>query len=221
MPQQPAPAVVPEAAPAAIISADALNAVLKDIQAVEAKGAKGPSGYVPPLLLDDVRFAHTPPGDLLNLARQAGALKFPAAFDDPALAGLRAELEKQFAAAAVAVQAGRAPDPDKVAKLELALRKLQDAAGPIVRDLPFDEAIPARTFLNELAGAVKAMKGTSSAGLIDPKWGTEGVTVADLVRHMTKYKLQFGPAPRGGEEAYVTLYRDLVTYLVVIQQPKK
>jgi hypothetical protein len=205
----------------AIVSAEALNSVLKEIIALEAKGAKGPAGYIPPLLFEDVRFAHTPAGDLLNTARKAGALDFPAAFDDPALAPFRGELEKNFATAAVAVQAGRAPDPDKVAKFEATLQKAQDAAGPVVKNLPFEDAIAVRTLLNELAGAVKAMKSGAAVGLIDPKWATEGLTVADLTRHMAKHKLEFGPAPRGGEESYVTVYRNLVTYLSVLSQPKK
>jgi hypothetical protein len=205
----------------AIVSADALNAVLKEITALEAKGAKGPAGYIPPLLFEDVRFAHTPAGDLLNVARKAGALDFPVAFDDPALAPFRGELEKNFAAAAVAVQAGRAPDSDKVSRFEGTLQKAQDAAGPVVKNLPFEDAIAVRSFLNELAGAVKAMKTGAAAGLIDPKWATEGLTVADLTRHMAKHKLEFGPARRGGEEAYETMYRNLVTYSSVLSQPKK
>lgn len=206
---------------AAILSGDALNALLKDVAAAEAKGAKGPSGYVPPLLFEDVRFAHTPAGDLLNLARRAGSLDFPGAFDDPALAPLRGDLEKNFAAAAVAVQAGRAPEAEKVTRLEATVQKAQDAAGPVVKNLPFEDAFAVRQFLNELSGAVKAMKTGAAAGLIDPKWSAEGLTVADLTRHMARHKVQFGPAPQGGGEAYETMYRNLASYLSVLNQPKK
>jgi len=207
--------------PAEVASGDALNEVLKEVIRVEAKGAKGPSAYIPSLLLDDVRFAGSPAADLLNFARRAGSLPFPAGFEDPTLALLRDDLEKDFAAAAVAVQAGKAPEAAKLARLEVTFQRVQDAAGPVIKNLPFEEATAMRRFLNRMSGAIKAMKGNAAVGLIDPRWAAEGLTVADLTRHMTRHKLHFGPAPVGDEEAYVTLHRNLVTYLFVLTQPKK
>ena len=58
------------------------------------------------------------------------------------------------------------------------------------------------------------LKAQGSGGLIDPKWGTEGTSVADLVKHVVKNKLLFGAAPRGQEDAYVALHRGLAAYLV-------
>jgi len=207
--------------PAEVASGDALNVVLKEIIRVEAKGAKGPSAYIPAILFDDVRFAGSPAADLLNFARRAGSLPFPAAFEDPTLALLRDDLEKDFAAAAVAVQAGKAPEAAKLARLEVTFQRVQDAAGPVIKNLPFEEATATRRFLNRMAGAIKAMKGNTAVGLIDPRWAAEGLTVADLTRHMTRHKLLFGPAPVGDEEAYMTMHRNLVTYLFVLTQPKK
>jgi len=207
--------------PAEVASGDALNELLKEIIRVEAKGAKGQSAYIPSLLLDDVRFAGSASADLLNLARQAGSLPFPAAFDDSTLAPLRDELEKDFAAAAVAVQAGKAPEGAKLNRLEITFQRVQDAAGPAIKNLPFEDAIATRRFLNRMASAIKGMKGNAAVGLIDPKWAAEGLTVADLVKHMGRHKLLFGPAPSGNEEAYMTMHRNLVTYLFVLTQPKK
>lgn len=207
--------------PAEVASGEALNELLKEIVRVTNKGASGPSAYIPSLLLDDIRFAGSSAADLLNFARLAGSLPFPAAFDDPTLSGLRDELDKDFAAAAIAVQAGKVPESGKVAKLEVTFQRLQDAAGPVVKNLPFEEATAARRFLNRMASAIRAMKGNAANGLIDPKWAAEGLTVADLVKHMTRHKLLFGPAPRGNEEAYISMHRNLATYLFVLTQPKK
>ena len=137
----------------------------------------------------------------------------------PAL--LRNDLEKDFAAVAVAVQDGKAPDPAKVAKLDATFQKLQNAAGEVVKDFPFDEATAARRFLNRMASAIKALKTGAAAGLINPKWAGEGLTVGDLVKHMTRHELLFGPAPRGRDEVYSTMHRNLVTYLFVLTQAKK
>jgi hypothetical protein len=227
------PATGPQSPPAAlrkalsassaieVASGEPLNELLKEIVRVEKKGASGPSAYIPSLLLDDVRFSGSSAADLLNFARLADNLPYPVAFDDPALAPLRDELEKDFTSAAVAVQAGKAPENAKLTKLEATFRRLQDAAGPVVKNLPFDEATAARRFLNNMAGAIRAMKGNTANGLIDPKWAAEGLTVADLVKHMTRHKLLFGPAPSGNEESYLAMHRNLAAYLFVLTQPKK
>lgn len=220
-PQDPLRKALAASNPAEVASGDALNEILKEIVRVEAKGAMGPSGYIPSLLLDDMRFSGSPAADLLNFARLAGSLPFPAAFDEAPLSVLRGELEKDFASASVAVQAGKAPDPAKVARLEVTFQRLQDAAGPVIKNLPFEDATAARRFLNRMASAIRAMKGNTAVGLIDPKWAAEGLSVADLVKHMTRHKLFFGPAPRGNEEAYMTMHRNLATYLFVLTPPKK
>ena len=42
-----------------------------------------------------------------------------------------------------------------------------------------------------------------------------------IVKHMAKYRIQFGPAPDGNEPSYLVLHRGLSTYLFVLSQPKK
>ena len=202
-----------------IAAGNALNEVLKDIARAESKGASGPSAYIPPLLLKDMRFAGTPTADLLNFARNG--LIIPTAFEAPALANARDDVASAFSAVAEPVRAGKAPDAERVAKLEAAFRELETTAAPVLKDLPAGGADQAKQFLTHLGGAIQALKGGSATGLIDPAWASEGLTGADLVKHMTKYKLQFGPAPRGGEGAYETMHDNLTAYLFVLTQPKK
>ncbi|MBN9117759.1 MAG: hypothetical protein J0I06_01070 [Planctomycetes bacterium] len=211
---------LPPADGARIASGDALNDALKEIVRAEGKGAKGPSAYIPPLLMKDMRFAGSPAADLLNLSRQSG-LDFPTAFDAPALVNRCGELADEFAGVAEAVRAGKAPDATRVTRLEVAFQRLEEASAPVIKDLPAQDATAAKQFLNRLSSAVKALKGGAAAGLIDPTWDTVGLTGADLVKHMTKHKLLFGPAPRGAEGSYDTMYGSLTTYLAVLLQPKK
>ena len=206
---------------AKIASGEALNFLVKQIGLLEARGAKGPAPYIPPMLMDDMRFGGTPAGDLLDLVRQAGTLKFPESLEDVALALPRTTLEKDFATAAASVLDGKSPEPAKIAKLEMSFQQFQDAAGPIIKDLPFEEATATRRFLNRMTNAIKAMKAGAGNGLYDPRWASEGLTVGDLTKHMTKYKLQFRRAPGGSEEAYTTMYQNLSNYLFVLSQAKK
>jgi hypothetical protein len=172
-------------------------------------------------LLEDVRFSGGPSADLLNLFRQSGKLPFPAGLMAPNLAAFRAPLEADFAAAIAPLKAGRSADSTKVTKLDATLKKLDEAAPPVIRNLAIDDAIAAERFLDQFNSAIKALKGPNIAGLINSKWATDGISVTDLAKHMTKYKLMFGLAPIGSEGSYLSLHKALATYLFVLSQAKK
>jgi len=205
----------------AVLSGDSLNVILTAVMAAEAKGAKGPSEFLSPQVLNAVRFSGSPAADALNLLRQAGKLPFPAVFADPVLADVRVELERDFVDAAAPLREGKPADAMKLTRLTFTLQKVQEAAAPIIRNLPFDESSAARQFLHQLERALVAMRVPTAVALVNPAWATEGASVADLVKHMTKQKLLFGPAPAGGEEDYFTLHKGLATYYFVLTQPKK
>ena len=208
--------------PAAVASGEALNHVM--VAAVAAEGKTPPrieSAYVSPLVLSKVRFAGGPAADAANLLRQPSRSVFPAAFDDGPLADTRPALEKALAAAAAPVQLGKVPTPAQVTALEAAAGRARKELEPAVLDMGFEEAVAARRFLNRVDAAAKALKGSSAAGLVDPRWAAEGVSTADLVRHMTRHKLLFGPAPKGDEDAYLAVQRGLVGYLVGLTEAQK
>ena len=119
------------------------------------------------------------------------------------------------------MQAGKAPDPAKRAQLEVILRRTETALAPVIKNLPFEDATAARRFMNQMNSAMKAFKSGAATGVIDPKWATEGTTVADLAKHMTRHKLQFAAAPAGNEDSYTTMHRNFATYLFALTQPKK
>jgi len=203
-----------------VSSGETLNQILAAVIAAEGKGAKGGSAYLPPQILSDIRFAG-PVGETLNLLRQSPRLPFPAAFDAAELRGSREAIERDFSAVAAPLLAGKPFEAGKLANLEATLKKTEAVAPAIIREQSFENAIAARRFLNQLAGAVRTLKAGGVAGLVNPTWATEGTSVADLVKHMTKYKLQFGPAVEGDEPSYLALHRALSTYLFVLTQPKK
>lgn len=203
----------------AIASGVALNKLLKEIALAEAKGAKGPSAYVPPLLIKDVRFAGSPAADLLNLARQ-DALAPPPAFDAPAVAAPKAELVKDFATVADAMRAGKAVDPASVGQLNASFQKFEETSAPVLKAAPAADAKSGEEFLKAFAGALKVLKDGGAKDLLNPTWDTEGLSGSDLVKHMTKHKLEFAPAPAGAGESYETLNKHLSTYLFVLTKKK-
>jgi len=206
---------------ASLMSGVALNHITVAIVALEGKGAKGASAFLAPNLLSEVRFGGSPTADALNVIRSSGKLEIPAAFDTEPLRPLSGPLERDFAALTAPVLLGKQVEQAKLMKFEATLKQAQDAAAPLVRTLQFEDAIAVRKFLNQLDAAVKVLKDPSAAGFVNPKWDTEGTNVADLVKHMTKYKLLFGPAGTGNEDAYLALHRGLSGYLFVLSQSIK
>ena len=206
---------------AAITSGEALNHIMVAAVAQEGKGAKGVSAFLAPNLLSDVRFGGSPTAEALNVVRSSGKLDIPAAFDSEPLRAYSGPLERDFAALTAPVLLGKSADPSKLVKFEATLKQAQDAAAPLVRTLPFEDAIAVRKFLNQLDAAVKTLKTPGAAGFVNPKWATEGTNVEDLVKHMTKHKLLFGAAAAGNEEAYLALHRALSAYLFVLSQGAK
>ena len=114
--------------------------------------------------------------------------------------------------------AGKPVDQTKVAKLAQTVKDAQQKMGPATRDLPFPEAAEARRFVAQMDATLKVLREAGSATLVNPKWSMEGTNVADLVKHMTKHKLQFGRADKGTEDAYLTLHRALSSYLFALDR---
>jgi hypothetical protein len=202
-----------------IASGEALNHIVVGIVAAEKK-SKAESAFLPPNLLAEVRFAGSPAADAINVLRKANAVEFPEVFEGPALAKLKPELEKDLAGLAAPVMIGKPIEPAKLQKFTADVAKARASLEPLTRQLDFSEAAASRKLLNQFDSVAAALR-TNPSGLVDPKWATEGVTVESLVKHVTKNKLLFGPAPKGEEEAYVALHRGLAAYLVALNESAK
>jgi hypothetical protein len=205
-----------------IASGIALNRLLVAIIAAEKRGAKGVAPFLSPQLLDEIRYDGGPPADLLNLIRPSGKLPFPAVLQLPTIKELADDVQADFTTAIAPLLAGKPVDRTRAIKLAGSFDKLQAAAQPIIRNLPFEEAVAARRFLNQLGTATTFLKGNAVNGIISPKWVTEGTNVSDLVKRMARFKIFFAPAPAGSEVVYSALHRAMSAYLVVLSnQPKK
>ncbi|MCS7271462.1 MAG: hypothetical protein NZ703_10280, partial [Gemmataceae bacterium] len=168
----------------------------------------------------ELRFA-TPKGELLNLARQAKRLPFPEVLNQESLRPIREALERDLAAVALPLLAGKSPERAAIAQLENTLARLEQAVIPIVRSVTFDEALSVRRFLNQLHSALRTLKSETLGGLWNPNWNTQGTNVAELAQHLLKHQLTLAPAPMGGEPAYLALHRALVAYFLAGQKNKK
>jgi hypothetical protein len=203
-----------------ITSGQALNTLLQALPTIDTRAAEPASAFLPPHLLQELRFA-TPKGELLNLARLSGRLPFPEAFQHESLRPLQETLERDFAAVALPLLAGKSPDRAAVAQLENTLLRLEQLATPVIRNLSFDEAAAARRFLNQFQNALRTLKSENLHRLWNPNWNTLGANVAELTQYMLKHQLRFDAAPVGSEAAYLALHRALVAYFLAGQKTRK
>jgi hypothetical protein len=202
-----------------LVSGEYLNRIAAAITAAEARGAKGASAQIGPPLLARVSFAGSPQADALTVLRRAGRLDFPAAFETvEALRPVRTALDKDIVGLAATAKQGKTVDSFTAATFAADVKKAQDALTPAIDNLPFDDAVAARRFVNQLDSAAQALKDSKAVGILNPQWETTGVSVADLVRFMAKNRMQFGPVSAADEEAYVTLHQALAGYLHALEQ---
>ncbi|MBA4186545.1 MAG: hypothetical protein C0467_00860 [Planctomycetaceae bacterium] len=204
-----------------LVSGHALNQILVAVIAAESKGAKGPSSFLTPQLITEVRFAGAPAADAINFLMTGGRLVLPIAFDDPKLKEVREELEADFLAVSTPLRDGKLPEPMKLMKLGFTLKRAQELASPVIQELPFDAAVASRRFLNRFELALTAFKAPNSFLMFNPAWSSEGGSIGELVKHMTKLKIQFGPVGENGGDSYLALHKALSNYLFVLTQPKK
>lgn len=205
---------------AEVATGEPLNHLLVAAIAAEKKAAKVDSAFLPPNLLTDLKFAG-PHADAANLLRKGPRLDFPAGFDGPTLAATKADLDRDFTAAAGPVVSGKAADLTKAAKLEATVKKAREALGPTVRELSFEDATAVRRFLNQLDATARTLRGPGAIGLVDPAWQVQGTDVAGLVGYMRKHNLVFAAAEKGAEDRYVAVHRGLGAYVFALGEAQK
>jgi hypothetical protein len=197
-----------------IVSARALNALLDQLQKVQADS----TGDVP--LDEDVlgRVNVTSGrGGNLGLLKD-GRLHWPLALTDEAVKTERGQLDSMLAEALG--HAGSHPaDADAVAEMGRAADRISQYLARRSRDLPPGQYVEARRFLGDLSDAIRALQQPDAGDQLARKRAVRGKTVAELVRYMTKQGLHFAPATSGDEAAYLALHRALATYEASYRSP--
>lgn len=203
----------------AILSGEALNKLAAQIRELEKQGKKATPGLLAPELTTKIVFTGGVASDAANLFRET-ELQFPTTLKVTGFNDLRTELEKAFAVVVKEVHAGKKANQPDVDRLLKAAHKAHESTRQLVADAPFGEACDVCDFFAKLESATKYLKDEKSVGVAGADWSVVGATVAEVVRHETKYGLRFGPAKNGDEAAYFSLHRGLLAYCVGLAQTK-
>lgn len=203
-----------------ILSGKVLNELAVTIRGLESKGAKAESPLLPAELVSHVNYDGGPSANVIGLLR-TGKPAFPAALMAPEYDAVRADLDKAMTPVLDPIAAGKRPEAAAVDRLSAATKKAKDATAAKQKAMAAGEASELNRFFTTLDSLAKVGKDSGTAGLFPQRWASVGATVAELVRHMDKYKLTFAPASPGDEDVYYSLHRGLVGYYAALAQAKK
>jgi hypothetical protein len=203
----------------AILSGEALNQLATHIRELEKQGKKANAGLLAPELTTKIVFAGGAAADAANLYRDT-TLRYPVSLQGVQYEPMRKDLDKAFAPVAKEAHAGKKTPADDVDRLLKALDKGYESTRQSVADASFDEAVAMSDFFARLQSATKYLKDAKSTGVAGAEWSVLGATVAEVVRHETKYGLRFGPVKSGDEAAYYSLHRGLLAYYAALLQAK-
>jgi hypothetical protein len=198
------------ATPAEIWSGQALNTLLEHAAALQGKGVVGPQLA---LNADDLKRINvrTPEGGNVAVLKNDGQLSWPQLLHGPAFDEPRKRLDQLAPQAVKQAQFGRV-DPGTLHDLAADLTRLHALLARGVHGYTPSEHIEARRFLNQLDGAMKALRSANATHFFTKKYTAQGETVAELVKHMAREGLRFAPAAAEDEPAYVALHRLLAAY---------
>lgn len=203
---------------AAVVSGETLNALHAVLRPILER-RKGEPPVFPAEVLGHLRYDGPAAAETVEMVR-SGKLVFPPPLDGPAFERLRNDLEKPANELLTAAADSRRSDPGASDRLQHALKKTRTDHAEPLRNLGVSDALTASRFLSALDRLAEAGRDGGLSGFYPAKWAA-GASAADLLAHMDRLKLTFGPASPGDEDAYSAAHRGLLGYYLALTAPKR
>jgi hypothetical protein len=195
-------------------SGQALNILLKDLKKLHGRRSHGPQIDLDPKILKQINVVGAGRGNI-GLLRNEGQLTWPLGLRDlkptDLAHAIRITLEKK-AFIAVRQAANGEVDTGLLKDLAANIKKLHKLLARNVNELPTNQYLEAKRYLNNLDEAITALASPDVANYFNGTWVAKGKTIQDLVSYMTNQGLDFAPGVSGDEAAYQALYSALAAY---------
>jgi hypothetical protein len=203
----------PGARPGPVPPAEALNVWLAKLQALQRRGADGPTVNLGVDVLRRVNVARGATRADLGLLKQAGRLPWPEALQGPAFKDARGLADARLAAVLRQAEKGGVKAED-LRGLNQAVDDLTRKLAAEINELTPTQFIGSRRFLLRLGGAVKGIPepGLGENLRANRELATGGRTVAELVQYLTDNRLRFAPPAPGDEAAYREVEKAFAAY---------
>src|SRR5579885_733552 len=189
---------------------DALNKILDHAIKAQAKGMAGPTVKLDDDALAKVNFSFGTGGNI-GLLRNSGQLEWPAVLQERDFDHDRVDVQRLLKDAVDQVKRenGRV-DAGTINRLTKVLGEMNSKLTARVGELPPDQYMEAKRYLNNLQAARQALSQPDVGALLNAR--PDAKTVGELVKYMAKNGLRFAPASPGNEGAYKALHTQLAAY---------
>lgn len=149
----------------------------------------------------------------LSLAKDEGKIDWTESLLEAPFDELRDRFSKNFEKAIKMVNYGEMPDRTLIRELQANWKALDEKLDDMVRDLPPSRYIESRRLLNRLNDSIRGLGNAQVVRGANQAWRKDIRTVSDLVGHMLRFGLEFGPAAAPGDEpAYTAAYYAIRNY---------
>ncbi len=200
-----------------ILSGVALNALLKEVQKVPPEPGRPPDVPFDEAVLRKINLGRQ--GGSARLLRSAVSLQWPAALQEDGHRKDRLALEQLFHEAARQARATGRVAPEALRDGRDAYQRMVTRLTDHINEMTPTQYIEAKRFLNQINEALAALGRPDVAKYFNGDYDAKGMSLGDLVRHMTKNELGFAPALEGDEIAYLALHHAFVLYLETVKAP--
>jgi hypothetical protein len=203
-----------------IWSAKALNDLLADLKKLHGKKVYGPEIRLDADVLKQINVQGNSPGNI-GLLRNEGRLNWPLGLRDLRPAADSRELRMTLEARAILAVSKASKDrlhPGDIRELQDTVNKLHRLLARNVTQLPANQYITAKQFLNNFDDAIRALQDPKASSYFNKTYVAQGETVRQLVDHMMTRGLTFAATTPGDETAYQALHSALAAYDVAAHQ---
>lgn len=200
-----------------ILSGKALNDILATTIDLEKRGARANGAYLAPELVSALRFAGNASADLSNWTR-AREIDYPAVFQTDEYRTPRSWLKHDFGLVATSILAGKMPESSLYQGLVTAGKTIRRTFEEQKSKLSAGEVRVGEQFLTRFDAMTSIVRSPNSSDLGLADWSNLGVSLIELIDHLDKHKMQFGPAPTGQDEAYLALHKAMAEYALSLAE---
>lgn len=196
-----------------IWSAKTLNEILADVQKRQA-GGSGIRG--PDIPLDESIVGHINVSTGVSTAsigplKSGGKLSWPVLLKNSYYKEDRDRMN-ELAPKVLREAADGNLEPDTINGMTESINNLYALLKSQIRDVPSNQYIAAKRYVNELNDAVKVLQSDEASKFVTRSLSAKGNSVGELVDNMTKQGLKFAAATSGDQTAYTALHSAMVQY---------
>jgi hypothetical protein len=199
-----------------IIAGDTLNTLLEHSQKIQAQGFYGPKIPLDPQTLAQINVASPTTGGNTGMLGDGGKLDWPLPLLDPAYDMQRKKIDDLLGQAVEEATKYGKVNARLQAELLDAQKKFQDAIDARVAAVTPTQFVQSKRYLRELKDNLKILDDPNVGKFFGGAYKVQGDTVAALIENMTRQGVKFGPAARGEEGAYLSLYQSMRAYDVAL-----